>query len=220
MVEISQSKEDYLKAIWELQQSGVPVLRARLAEQLGVSAPAVTAALGRLEQAELVLLAEDGTVDLQPAARRIARHLVLRHNLVEKLLVEVLGLEWYKAHEEAERIEHVISDDVEARLLSYFGDDGTCPHGAPLAGESAIERRARGLFRLAEAELATRVRVAQIFERDREFLRYLDSKGVVPGSVLGVEDRGYDGVVRIDVAGTEVHLAPEALDKIWVETAS
>ncbi len=217
MVEISQSKEDYLKAIWEREQSGEPVLRARLAEQLGVSAPAVTAALSRLSQADLVTSGEDGTVRLTPAGREIAQHLVLRHNLVEKLLVEVLGLEWYKAHEEAERIEHVISADVEARLVALFGEGGTCPHGVPVQGDAEVDRRRRGLVRLDEVEVGRSVRVAQIFERDGEFLRFLDGRGITPSAEIEIRDRGYDQVLRIGVGEAEIHLGRAAAERIWVE---
>ena len=217
MVEVSQSKEDYLKAVWELRQSGRPALRARLAEHLGVSAPAVTAALGRLQTAGLVEFLEDGSVDLTGSGREIVEHLVLRHNLVEKLLVEVVGLEWYKAHEEAERIEHVISPEVEAKLLALFGPEGTCPHGSPLAGDNVAERRRRGLVPLAEAEVGQSVRIARVSERDQGFLRYLDQKGLLPGAKLRIEHREYDEVIRVTTDDQEIHLGPEAAGKLWVE---
>ncbi|MBI4616423.1 MAG: metal-dependent transcriptional regulator [Planctomycetes bacterium] len=220
MVEISQSKEDYLKAIWEAKQSGSPVLRARLAEELGVSAPAVTAALGRLEQAGLIEQGADGRVELTSGGKELVEHLILRHNLVEKLLVEVLDLEWYKAHEEAERIEHVISPDVEAKLLALFGHEGNCPHGAPLRGESHEERRRRGLVLLAEAQVGSSVRIARVFERDSEFLRYLDGRGIVPGAIVRIEDRSYDQVLRVRIGEDEVHMASTAAERIWVEQIS
>ena len=103
------SQEDYLKAIWEIVQEEQVPISARLAEDLGVTPPAVTAALKRMNRDGYLRVARDGRIELTRRGRHLAEHLVLRHRLAEKLLTEVLGLEWTKAHEEAERLEHGIS---------------------------------------------------------------------------------------------------------------
>src|SRR3972149_6328369 len=99
----SVSQEDYLKAIWEIVQEEQVPISARLAEELGVTPPAVTAALKRMNRDGYLRVAREGRIQLTPKGRSVAQHLVLRHRLAEKLLTEVLGLDWTRAHEEAER---------------------------------------------------------------------------------------------------------------------
>ncbi len=219
MTPISQSKEDYLKAIYEAQQTGMSVQRARLAETIGVSSPAVSTALQRLKRDKLVDLSPGGDIDLTPKGRSIAEHLVLRHNLVEKLLYEIIGLEWYKVHEEAERIEHVISEDVEEKLLDLFGKRATtCPHGTPIYGESLDERSARGLHRLSDCEpTGQTVQVALISDRDSSFLRFLDEKGVVPQARIQIVEKEYGDILTIAVGDNPIHLDQHACDRIWIE---
>ncbi len=216
MVEITQSKEDYIKAIWELTQDEEGAQRVRIAELLGVSAPSVTAALHRLEREGFARSDANGRVSLTEVGRHIAEKVVLRHNLVEKLLVEVIRIDWFDAHEEAERIEHVISEKVEQKLLELFGEDAHCPHGAPLREESVAERRKRGLRLLSECAPGEQVRIEIIFERDREFLRYLDEKRVLPGAQVQVAEKGYDGVITLSVDGRAVPLSGPASGRIWV----
>ncbi|HYA23471.1 MAG TPA: metal-dependent transcriptional regulator, partial [Terriglobales bacterium] len=114
---ITVSKEDYLKAIFEAESEGETVISATLAHRLSVSAPAVTMALRRLRKDGLVRVQPDGHVGLTPAGRKIARKLTLRHHLIERMLAEIFGMEWYKVHDEAERLEHAVSPDFESKLL-------------------------------------------------------------------------------------------------------
>ncbi len=111
---ITVSKEDYLKAILEADCEGEQVIAARLAQWLSVSAPAVTMALRRLKRDRLVSVRQDGRIQLTPAGRTIARQLVTRHHLIERMLHEVFGMTWYKVHDEAERLEHAVSADFES----------------------------------------------------------------------------------------------------------
>ena len=118
---ITVSKEDYLKAILEAESEGEAVISARLADWLKVSAPAVTMAVRRLRKDGLVRVQADGHVRLTAAGRRIARKLTLRHHLIERMLAELFGMEWWKVHDEAERLEHAVSPDFEAKLLAKLG---------------------------------------------------------------------------------------------------
>ena len=120
---ITVSKEDYLKAILEAESEGEPVISATLAHWLSVSPPAVTMALRRLKKDGLVRVQTDGHVGLTPAGRKIARKLSLRHHLIERMLSEIFGMEWYKVHDEAERLEHAVSTDFEAKLLSKLSPE-------------------------------------------------------------------------------------------------
>src|SRR6476646_2246615 len=137
----SVSQEDYLKAIWELLEEGQPPISARLAEELSVTPPAVTAAVKSMRRDALVLVARDGPIDLTRKGRAVAERMALRHQLAEMLLTDVIGLPWSKAHDEAERLEHAISPEVEALLLKRFADKKTCPHGVPLRGGFAKLRK-------------------------------------------------------------------------------
>ena len=122
--------EEYLETMLALAEEGVPVIQARIAERLGRSAPSVSEMLERL--------IEDGFVSRQgrqlhltESGRTLAEKVVRKHRLAERLLVDVIGLEWHKVHREAGRWEHVISDAVEARLVELLGDPATCPHCNP-----------------------------------------------------------------------------------------
>src|SRR2546428_13592810 len=163
---ITVSKEDYLKAILEAESEGPPVISATLAHWLSVSPPAVTMALRRLKNDGLVRV-QGGEVSLTSAGRKIARKLTLRHHLIERMLSEMFEMEWYKVHDEAERPEHAVSPDFEAKLLAKLGSAGACPHGNLSEVESSASRRRRGLVLLSEAEVDTNYTVSGIYERDR-----------------------------------------------------
>ena len=132
---ITVSKEDYLKAILEAECEGASVISATLAHWLSVSAPAVTMALRRLKKDGMVRVGSDGRVRLTPAGREIANRTARRHHLIERMLSEVFGMEWHKVHEEAERLEHAVSADFEAKLARKLGRGGACPHGNPVTPE-------------------------------------------------------------------------------------
>src|SRR6267143_4938278 len=150
---ITVSKEDYLKAILAAESEGETVISATLAHWLKVSPPAVTMALRRLKKDGFVKVQTDGNVRLTTAGRKIARKLSLRHHLIERMLAELFGMEWYKVHDEAERLEHAVSPNFEAKLLARLGRGGACPHGNLSELESPASRRRRGLVLLADAQL-------------------------------------------------------------------
>ncbi len=179
---ITVSKEDYLKAILQAESEGEAVISATLAHWLAVSPPAVTMALRRLKKDGLVRVRTDGHVGLTAAGRKIARKLTLRHHLIERMLAEMFGMDWYKVHDEAERLEHAVSPDFEAKLLAKLGRDGACPHGNLSEMESPDSRRRRGLLLLSEAEAGQRYRVSGIYERDRHLLEFLEARNIRPGA--------------------------------------
>ena len=212
---ITVSKEDYLKAILEAESEGEPVISATLAHWLKVSPPAVTMAVRRLKKDGLVRV-NDGRVRLTAAGRRIARKLTFRHHLIERMLAEVFGMEWTKVHDEAERLEHAVSRDFEARLLAKLGRGRPCPHGNLSEMESPASRRRRGLVLLAQAEPGKRYRVSGIYERDRQLLEFLDARGIRPGSGIELQERNYDQTFSIQTTAGKFTLGPKAADKIWV----
>jgi DtxR family Mn-dependent transcriptional regulator len=213
---ITVSKEDYLKAILEAECEGEQVIAARLAQWLSVSAPAVTMALRRLKRDRLVSVRQDGHVQLTAAGRKIARQLITRHHLIERMLHEVFEMDWYKVHDEAERLEHAVSGDFEALLLRKLGRGGACPHGNAAIPESAKAKRKSGLLPLSEALDGSRYAVRSIYERDRKLLEFLEHKGIRPGSAVKIQSRNYDGTLSLAIDGKAVELGGPAADKVWV----
>jgi DtxR family transcriptional regulator, iron-dependent repressor len=213
---ITVSKEDYLKAIHEAESEGESVISATLAHWLNVSPPAVTMALRRLKKDGLVRVQSDGRVALSAAGRRIARKLTLRHHLIERMLAEMFGMEWWKVHDEAERLEHAVSPDFEAKLLARLGRGGACPHGNLSEVESPASRRRRGLSLLAEADPGRSYVVSGIYERDRHLLEFLEARGIRPGAKLSLIERNYDKTLSIKAGARTVVLGRPAADRVWV----
>jgi DtxR family Mn-dependent transcriptional regulator len=216
---ITVSKEDYLKAILEAETDGETVISATLAHWLAVSPPAVTMALRRLKRDRLVRVQTDGHVGLTPAGRKIARKLTLRHHLIERMLAEIFGMEWFKVHDEAERLEHAVSPDFEEKLLAKLGRGGACPHGNLSELESPESRRRRGLLLLAHAEAKKDYTVSGIYERDRRLLEFLEHRGIRPGSRVHVAGRNYDQTLTLTTDAGTVALGAAAAEKVWIAAA-
>jgi DtxR family Mn-dependent transcriptional regulator len=215
----SVSQEDYLKAIWELVQEEQEPISARLAEDLGVTPPAVTAALKRMTRGGYLHVRRDGRIELTAKGESTAQHLVLRHRLAEKLLTDVIGLEWERAHEEAERLEHGISSEVVELLLKRFGRDSRCPHGVPLLGGMAKLRRKFGAVRLSDAEVGRSYEVLRVYEKDPKFLDFVSGLNLRPGARVRVYQREYDETMALTVAGhasSRIHLGKPATERVWV----
>src|SRR5215471_9853875 len=216
---ITVSKEDYLKAILEAESEGEAVISATLAHWLSVSPPAVTMAVRRLKRDGLVRVDGDGHVGLTTAGRKIARKLTLRHHLIERMLSEIFGMEWYKVHDEAERLEHAVSPDFENKLLIRLGRGGACPHGNLSELESPASRRRRGLLLLAHAEAGKNYQVSGIYERDRHLLEFLEHRGIRPGARVHVSGRNYDQTLTLQTDAGAVSLGVSAADRVWVKLA-
>src|SRR5258708_10764856 len=138
---ITVSKEDYLKAILEAESEGHNVIPATLAHWLSVSAPAVTMALKRLKRDGFVEVKPDGIVRLTASGKETAYRTALRHHLIERMLSEIFGMEWYEIHEEAERLAHAVSPAFEGKLREKLGGSGACPHCNALPPQSPIGRK-------------------------------------------------------------------------------
>ncbi len=213
---ITVSKEDYLKAILEAETEGEAVISATLAHWLQVSPPAVTMALRRLKKDGFVRVQNDGHVRLTAAGRKIARRLTLRHHLIERMLSEMFGMEWFKVHDEAERLEHAVSPDFEAKLMSRLGRAGACPHGNLSELESPASRRQRGLVLLSEAEGGRSYLVSGIYERDRKLLEFLESRAISQGAKVRVESRNYDQTLNLKTDAGNIALGSGAAERVWV----
>ncbi|HUO34726.1 MAG TPA: metal-dependent transcriptional regulator [Candidatus Acidoferrum sp.] len=216
---ITISKEDYLKAISEVEAEGQTVIPARLAHWLCVTPPAVTFALKRLKKDGLVSLNKEGHIRLTSEGREIAERTILRHHLIERMLFEVFGMPWYEVHDEAERLEHAVSPAFEKRLAEKLGHKDTCPHGNGLSVRGPAERRKKGLCLLSEAEPHTKYAVASVYERDRKLLEFFNQEGIRPGARVAIEARNYDGTVSLWVDKHAIRLGGPAAVKVWVSKA-
>jgi len=212
----SVSQEDYLKAIWEMLEEDQTPISARLAEELSVTPPAVTAALKRMTRDELVRVDRNGGIDLTRKGRQVAERMALRHQLAEMLLTDVIGLPWAKAHAEAERLEHAISPEVEALLLKRFSGKKSCPHGVPIRGGVA-QLRKEGAVLLSDLSASDEAEILCVYEKDEQFLQFLDGLHLRPGETVRVQKKEYDETMTLRADGRTMHLGKPATSRIWVK---
>jgi DtxR family Mn-dependent transcriptional regulator len=211
--------EEYLEAIHELEEEGTSVIQARVAERVGHSAPAVSETIRRLK-ADGYVTVKDREVHLTGKGRTRAESVVRKHRLAELLLTEIIGLPWHKAHEEACRWEHVISDEVEDRLVELLGHPTTCPHGNPIPGSGAAP--VQDLVALSSVRGGETVHLERVTERveiDLEALTYLSSSGFVPGVDAKVTARAPDGTLTLALGDHSFALGASLAEQLFV-TAS
>lgn len=205
MAEMHDTTEEYLETILELEEEGVLPIRARLVERLGVSAPSVSETVSRLVEAGYTELMGDRSLRLTEKGRALATTVVRRHRLAERLLVDVIGLEWEKVHKEAARWEHAISADVEEKLIILLGDPATCPHGNPIPGTSraADATITKPLSLVSTGEIKV-IRIGERIEVDDEALRLLATADLTPGRTAEIIDTGIGRVTLRTSTGEHV----------------
>jgi DtxR family transcriptional regulator, Mn-dependent transcriptional regulator len=216
----SSSVGDYLKAIWEIAGAGA-ASTTEVADLLSITPASVTNMFGRLREMDLVRYERYRGATLTEAGYAEALRLVRRHRLIETLLLEHLGYSWEEVHDEAERMEHVVSDGFTERLAEYLDHPAHDPHGAPIPG-------ADGSFRLDDshpldaAEVGERVCISQVSNRDVAVLTYLGERKLVPGTLLKVKEvRALDGVVTVEHEdGTTYSLGEALAVSIFVRRSS
>ncbi|MEZ5403486.1 MAG: metal-dependent transcriptional regulator [Bryobacteraceae bacterium] len=216
-MKITISKENYLKAIAEADAEGETVIAATLARWLNVSPPAVTMAIRRLRRDDCIAVDPSGHIKLTAEGRRIADRILHRHHLIERMLVEVFGMEWYKVHDEAERLEHAVSEDFERLLIRKLGESQPCVHGNLAEISTPEQRRRRGWQRMDQVAPPSTVTVVSVYERDRQLLEYLDELSVQPGARVDIVGRNYDETLSLKVGGNAVQLGASVAGKIWVK---
>ncbi len=218
---VSEALERYLEAVYILQHTG-GAIAARVAERLGVRPPSATVALRRLEAQGLLRTAADRSLHLTAEGEQLARQVMRRHRVLERWLVEGLGLDWARAHSEAQRMEHAVSAEVVDRLYEAMGRPQACPHGNPIPGLSGLPAYA-GTMTLDRAAAGVRLRVARIAEDAEESLENLacfERLGLRPGERLHVLARASGGgPVRFAAGAGEApaELAADLAAKVWVD---
>lgn len=219
------SVQDYLAAIYDLEGSGQPVIGARLAKHLGISAPAVAESIQRLERGGWVeRTGRSKHLALTGKGRQVAEVMARRHRLLERWLTDTLGLDWTDAHEEAHRLEHAVSPRVEDRLATLLGMPSTCPHGNPIPGMAAPSASRVKVFPLSQAREGASViveRITEEAEADKNLLEYLWRNDVRPGRRLTiVEVAPWAGTITAAGDGRTIALGLPAAGKIWVHPAA
>jgi DtxR family transcriptional regulator, Mn-dependent transcriptional regulator len=211
------STEMYVRTVWELEEEGIPPIRARLSERLNLSAPSVSETVARLEDEGLLRLTEDRLLELTDQGRELAVSVMRKHRLAERLLVDVIGLEWEHVHTEACRWEHVISDEVERKLVDLLGKPQTCPHGNPIPGLAAPGgSEPITLAQAAREHEAVRIcRISEQLQSDVEMMKVLAAHGLRPGRVVTVSAEGNG--VRIGSGDGGVTLDDDAAQLLYVE---
>jgi len=211
------SAQDYLAAIYEMAEERLPVNQAAVARWMGVSAPSASEAMKRLRR--------DGMVDpasrdlaLTPSGHAAAERIVRRHRLSERFLVDIMGLPWHQAHEEAGVWEHTISDAVEARIVLMLDDPATCVHGNPIpgSGHPVDQTDLRPLREFATGDTVVLERLTEDLELDHDVMRYFEDGGLMPGAAIRVHDAAPDGTLTLDVSGRLVGLGAHLTDNLWV----
>jgi DtxR family transcriptional regulator, Mn-dependent transcriptional regulator len=197
---VSESAQDYLKAIWKLERTGEMSTTA-LADALGVSPASATAMLKKLATLGLVVHERYHGATLTPAGERMALEVVRHHRLLELYLMQALGLSWDQVHEEAERLEHHLSDQLESHIDRALGFPTRDPHGDPIPSPELL-LQSDEMVCLSDLEAGSMTVVRRVPDGDPELLRYLATLGLVPAEEVTVVDQApFDGPVTVEVRG-------------------
>lgn len=206
---------EYAEAIWEIEEEGIDVIGARIADWLGVTRASVSEMLRKMAADGLVDL--DPEVRLTPEGRHLAEVVVRRHRLAERFLSEVLKLPWVKVHAEAEVWEHTISEDVEKAMWAVMDNPQTCPHGNPIPGAGYKPPPMKAIADLEPGERHPLERISEELELDDEMMGYLDEAGLRPGAFVEVMQKAPTGTLTVKVDGdASVGLGTFAAQRLFV----
>ncbi len=209
--------EQYLETILELEESGIVPLRARIVERLGVSAPAVSETVKRLEREGYLTLDDERVMHLTDTGRAYATSVLRRHRLAELLLVDILKVPWSQVHEEACRLEHAISDTLEAHLVKLLGDPGVCPHGNPIPGSANLVDPGplRPLGSVLVGGTCVVRRIDEHLQTQLDHMRHLEAAHLMPGQAVQVTSSD-GGSMMLDVAGAAVSVPTTVAANVYV----
>ena len=213
---LTPAVEEYLEAIYKMEQEG-PVIAARLAERMEVSPPTVADMLKRLSENGFVRASRRDGVRLTKKGTETAETLVRRHRLWERFLTDVLGLNWDEVHEEACKLEHAMSPQVEEKLAHILGHPETCPHGFPIPGTRGAKKRAREAKPLSDLKVGDEAVIERVSEEEPQLLQYLATLGLLPNARIRVREIApFKGPLLVQVAGSQYALGQEVASKIMV----
>lgn len=217
---ITPAIEDYLRTIYALEEEVQPVIAARVAEEVGVTPSTMVSTLRRLEGEGYLKVLHRKEIHLTAEGKQVAERILRRHFLLERFLTDLLGLDWVKAHQEAHRLEHALSQEVEDRLAKLLGYPTTCPHGNLIPSkDSQRSPKSKGtpLHSIAAGKEVELDYITEGGERDARLLGYLQEHRLVPGTKVRVLDVAPSmGVMSLKVGQDEFSLGIEAAKKIRV----
>jgi DtxR family Mn-dependent transcriptional regulator len=208
---------EYVEAIWEIEEEGIPVIQARIADWLGVSRASVSEMVHRMAGEGLVNI--DDEIKLTEEGRHLAAVIVRRHRLAERFLSEVLKLPWAKVHAEAEVWETTISDDVEAAMWAVMEDPKTCPHGNPIPGAGYKPPKMKPMSDMERGETLRLERISEELELDADMMRYLDESHLRPDAVVELVQKDPHGALTVKVNGDAVGVGAFAAQRLFVAIA-
>lgn len=210
------SVEDYIKAVYKAHMSSPNVTTQEIASRVGVSAPAVSKMLRRLTALNLARHTPYLGVHLTPAGEKIALEIVRHHRLLERYLVEALGYSWDAVHDEAERLEHHISEEFEDRIDALLGHPATCPHGDPIPGRDGSVKIIPDRALATQSSPAT-LTIQRVSDKDAGLLRHLKSLRLLPGTAIEfLEQEPFGGAFLVRVGDELVRVSPLAAQQIYV----
>lgn len=215
---VTHALEDYLKSIYQLAEESQPVIAARIAAETGVTPSTMFATLRRLANEGYVTINRRKEIHLTEAGRTVAERIVRRHFLTERFLTDLLKLDWVKAHQEAHRLEHAISQEVEERLAKLLNNPTTCPHGNTIPGAATgTLPKSVPLSAAVEGQEVELDYITEGGERDVRLLAFLEAHGLVPGAKLHVVDVAPSlGMMTLRIGDDQFSLGIEAAKKIRV----
>jgi len=205
---------EYVEAIWEIEEEGIPVIQARIADWLGVSRASVSEMVHRM--AEEGLVTTEGEIRLTEEGRHLASVVVRRHRLAERFLSEVLKLPWAKVHAEAEVWETTISDDVEEAMWAVMDDPKTCPHGNPIPGAGYKPPLMKPMADMTAGEVQRLERISEELELDADMMRFLDESGLRPDAEVELVQSDPHGALTVKVNGDAVGIGTFASQRLFV----
>jgi DtxR family Mn-dependent transcriptional regulator len=213
--------DDYLQAIYSLEGEGETVISARLARRMRVTPPTAWATVRRMARDGLLSLDARKVIHLTAKGSELAEDITRRHRLAERFLVDVMGLGWAEAHQEAHQFEHAITPRLEKRIFELAGNPLTCPHGSPIPGTGAsLDPDLVPLSSLKKGDEATLIHISEELEEDTELLVYLERGRMIPGfSVRVTEVVPSTGVMVVERDGSSVPLGIAVADRIRVRRA-
>lgn len=219
MTPLIDATEMYLRTVWELLEEGIPPLRARLVERLKVSAPAVSETVAKLQNEGLVVLDDRRRVQLTDKGQALAAGVMRKHRLAERLLTDIIGVDWAFAHAEACKWEHVISDNVETKIYDVLDSPKTSPFGNPIPLQDApVPWRDFTTLRLAARNPGRGViaRISEAIQSDIELLEQMERIGATPGAQVTITT--IPGGIEMGADNGQVQMSEDQADHIWVST--
>lgn len=214
---VTPTVENYLMAIYALGEDHQPVIAARVAQEMGVTPSTVVMTLRRLEREGYVKIKNRKEILLTAKGKGVAESVLRRHFLTERLLTDVLGLDWVKAHQEAHRLEHAISEEVADKLVKLLGNPSTCPHGNRIPGAASRGPKGSPLSDFPAGSRVTLDRIPEMGERDARLLSFMQQHRLVPGAKVAILEVAPSlGIMNLRVGKDEFALGIEAAKKLRV----